>query len=223
MGLKEKALDMIKNASYTALEMATTKINEEINNQKQKEKKFIDEFPYKHKYLIKQNDTTSIDAFFFEILERDSYVIFNADNYPVYLAQGSVLFGKHCFTLTDTNKKVVAKINKALVNVPIPLMKDRKSCSIELSGETPFSMETYESFKEDHYTISKTGFSIKSDSNNEFKIMEHKKKKPIIHIHRVRSIETLLHDKYIVGFDDEASTVLAIAITIGLDAIRFSD
>lgn len=165
-----------------------------------------------------------MDLILWEVLERDSYVIYNADEEPVYIAKGTVMMGKHHFVVTNRNKQLVGKVKKALINVPIPFMKERKTCSIELIGEEPFEIETCISFGEREYSVSNRSMTINADARDkEFQIFDKNDKKPIIHIYKVRSDEGLFMDKYYVGFDEEANKMLALLMTIGIDTIRFSE
>lgn len=223
MGIKEKALGFVKTASYALLETATEKINEEMTNRLQREQKFIENFPYKYRYIIRQNASTSVDLLFWEGLERDSYVVYDANDIPIYVTQGAVLLGKNSFTMRDVHKNIVAKIHKSLITLPIPLTKERQTCKIELPDEPTFDMETYVSFGDRCYLISKSDWKIEADNKDkEFKVFTAKGKRPLIHIYKVLSFEDLFKDKYIIGFDDESYKMTALAMTIGLDTIRFA-
>lgn len=224
MGLLNKTFDLAKKATGTVWDTAGKKINDARQKREEEERKFFEEFPYKNRYIIRQKDSVSLDLVLWEVLERDSYVIYNADEEPVYIAKGTVLMGKHHFVVTDPNKQEMGKVRKALINVPIPFMKERKTCTIEVKNEEPFELETCISFNEREYTATKSGMTIKADTKDkEFQIFEKKGKKPIIHIYKVRSDEGFFKDKYVIGFDEDANKMLAILMTIGIDAIRFSE
>ena len=224
MGLLNKTLDLAIKATGTVVDTAGKKIAEAKQKKEEEEKRFIEEFPYKHRYIIRQKDAVSLDLVLWEVLERDSYVIYNADDEPVYIAKGTVMMGKHHFVVTNPERQVMGKVNKALFNVPIPFMKERKTCSIELAGQDAFEMETCISFKEREYNVSNRDMTIKADiREKEFQIFEKKIKKPIIHIYKVRSDEGFFKDKYFVGFDEEENKMLAILMTIGIDTIRFGE
>lgn len=224
MGLLNKTLDLAKKATGAVVDTAGKKINEAKQKKAEEERRFIEEFPYKYRYIIRQKDAVSLDLVLWEVLERDSYVIYNADEEPVYIAKGTVMMGKHHFVVTNQEKQVMGKVNKALFSVPIPFMKERKKCSIELAGEEAFEMETCISFNEREYTVSNRSMTIKADNREkEFQIFDKKSKKPIIHIYKVRSDEGFFQDKYFVGFDKEANKMRALLMTIGIDTIRFGE
>lgn len=224
MGLINKTFDLAKKATGAVVDAAGKKIAEAKQKKEEEEKRFIAEFPYKYRYIIRQKDSVSIDLVLWDVLERDSYVIYNADEEPVYIANGTVLLGKHHFVITNPQKQVMGKVKKALFNVPIPFMKERKTCTIELTDQEIFEMETCISFNEREFTVSKSGITIKADNREkEFRVYDKKDKKPIIHIYKVRSDEGFFKDKYFVGFDEETNKMLALLMTIGIDTIRFGE
>lgn len=224
MGLLDKTLNLAKKATEAAIGTANRKIDEAKQKHLEAEQKFIQEFPYKNRYIIRQKDAVSLDLVLWEVLERDSYVIYNADEEPIYIAKGTVLMGKHHFVITNPEKQQMGKICKALFNVPMPFIKERKTCTIELTGQEPFEIETCISFKEREYTVSYRNMTIKADTKEkEFQIFEKNSKKPIIHIYKVRSDEGFFKDKYFVGFDESDNKILAISMAIGIDTIRFSE
>ena len=223
MGLLNKTLDIAKKATITVLDTVEKKITEEEQKRVEKERKFVDGFPYKYRYIIRQKDTVSTDLLLWEVLEGDSYVIYNANKEPIYIAKGTALMGKHHFIVTNPNKQVIGRINKALFNVPIPLVKECGACSINIEGEEPFELDTYISFNKREYTVSYRNMTITADiKEKEFQILDKNGKKPIIHIYKVRSDEGFFKDKYFVGFDEEKNEMLAIFMAIGIDLIRFS-
>lgn len=224
MGLLEKTLNLAKKATERVIDTAGKKIEEARQKRIEEEQKFLREFPYKHRYTIRQKDSVSVDLVFGDVLERDSYVVYDADDEPVYMANGTVLMGKHHFVITNREKEELAKVNKALVNMPIPFMKERKSCMIEVAGEESFEMDTYISSGEREYSIYHSDLTIKADANGtEFRLVDRKTRKTCVHIYKVRSDEGFFKDKYYVGFDDETKKMMAICAAIGIDTIRFSE
>ncbi len=224
MGLLNKTIGLAVKATGAVVDTAGKKLAEAKQKKEEEERRFIEEFPYKYRYIIRQKDSVSLDLVLWEILERDSYVIYNADEEPVYIAKGTVMMGKHHFVVTNPEKEVIGKVNKALFNVPMPFIKERKTCTIEIVGQNTFEMETCISFNEREYTVSNLGMTIKADyKEKEFQICDKNSKKTIIHIFKVRSEEGFFKDKYIVGFDEESNTMLAILMTIGIDTIRFGE
>lgn len=224
MGLLDKTLNLAKKATEAVIDTAGNKIDEAKQKRAEEERRFIAEFPYKHRYIIRQKDSVSLDLVLWDVLERDSYVIYDADENPVYIAKGTVLMGKHHFVITNPEKQEMGKVRKALFNVPIPFMKERKTCTIEIAGQEPFDIETCISLKEREYNVLYRNMSIRADAKEkEFQVFDKKGKKPIIHIYKIRSEENFFKDKYFVGFDDEANKMLAICMAIGIDTIRFSE
>ena len=224
MGLLDKTLNLAKKATEAVIDSASKKLDEAKKRHEEAEQKFIQEFPYKHRYIIRQKDSVSLDLVLWDVLERDSYVIYDADEEPIYIAKGTVLMGKHHFVITNSDKQEVGKVRKALFNIPMPFMKDRKTCTVEVNGQEPFEIETCISFKEREYNVSYSDISIRADTKEkEFRVFDKNSKTPIIHIYKVRSDEGFFKDKYFVGFDDESNEKLAIGIAIGIDAIRFSE
>ena len=222
MGLLGKTLELAKKATSSVIESANRKLEEARQKRIEEEKKFLQEFPYKYRYIIKQGETLSLDLVLWEGLERNSYVVFDDKENPVYIAKGTFWMGRHHFIVTDNNKKRCCKINKALFNVPLPFIKERKTCKIALSEEEPFEIGTCISFKEREYSISKDGMSIKADEKEkEFKIFRNNNDTPDIHIYKIRSGE-FLKGKYCVGFDNYADGILALSLAVGIDTIRFS-
>lgn len=223
MGLINKTLKLAQKATNVVTDTAVKKLTEAKQKREEKERQFIAKFPYKYRYILRQKDSVSIDLILWDALERDSYVIYNSNEEPVYIAKGTMMMGKHHFIVTNPEKKVLGKVNKALFNVPIPFMKERKTCSIELPDQNPFEMETCISFNEREYTIS-NGMSIKSDNRErEFQIYNKTSPKPIIHIYKICSGDGFFSDKYFVGFDEETYKTLALLLTIGIDTIRFGE
>ena len=224
MGLLDKTLNLAKKATEAVIDTAGNKIDEAKQKRAEEERRFIAEFPYKHRYIIRQKDSVSLDLVLWYVLERDSYVIYDADENPVYIAKGTVLMGKHHFVITNPEKQEMGKVRKALFNVPIPFMKERKTCTIEIAVQEPFDIETCISLKEREYNVLYRNMSIRADAKEkEFQVFDKKGKKPIIHIYKIRSEENFFKDKYFVGFDDEANKMLAICMAIGIDTIRFSE
>ena len=224
MGLFDKTKDLAKKATNAVADTAAKKIAETKQKREEEERRFIEEFPYKHRYIIRQKDSVSIDLVLWDVLERDSYVISNADDKPVYIAKGTMLFGKHHFVVTNPENEVVGKVNKALFKIPIPLAKERKSFSIEIPGQEPFVVSTYTLFNEREYSISYSNLIMKANNREkEFQIFEKNSIKPIIHIYKVRSDESFFRDKYYVGFDDESYLAQAILMSIGIDVIFYGE
>lgn len=224
MGLLNKAIGNAVKATGKIKEAAEKKVNEAKKKRKEEERKFFEQFPYKNMCIIRQKDSISVDLVLWEVLERDYYVIYDEKDVPIYIAKGTTMMGKHHFIVSNSEKKVVGKVKKALFNIPMPFMKERKSCSIEIEGNEAFELETYISFRERQYDIGRKGLVIEIDSKEkEFRVKRNSRKKPIIHIYKRRSDEGFFMDKYVVGFDDEKDKILAILLTIGIDTIRYAD
>lgn len=224
MGLLGKTFELAKKATTAAIDSANRKLEEAKQKRIEEERRFLESFPYANRYTIKQKDSVSLDLVLWEVLERDSYVIYDTADNPIYIAKGTVLMGKHHFVVTSPDKKQHCKIHKAIFNVPLPFMKDRKTCKIELLGKEPFEIETCISFNEREYSVSGSRFSIKADEKEkEFMIFRKNKKKPDIHIYKVKSDEGFFKDKYYVGFDNPEDGMLAISMAIGIDTIRYAE
>lgn len=223
MGLLNKAIGTAVRATGKVKDAAEKKIKEEKKKRQEEERKFFEQFPYKNMCIIRQKDSISVDLVLWEVLERDYYVIYDKKDVPIYIAKGTTMMGKHHFVVTDSEKQMVGNVKKALINIPLPFMKERKSCSIEVEGKEAFELETYISFHERKFDLDKKGLEIEVDSKEkEFQVKKGNRKKPIIHIYKRRSDEGFLMDKYVVGFDNEKDKILAILLTIGIDTIRYS-
>ena len=182
--------------------------------------------PYDNVYVLLQNDAVNIDLGLWETPERDSFVIYDVDRHPLYIAKGTFWMGKHHFILTNSHKTVCGKVNKALFNVPLPFVEDRVSCTVELPGEETFSLETKLSFGRRDYSCSLKGIKIVADEKEkEFRIIRDCEKKPLAHIYKTRSFAkgTFYNDKYYVAFDDKNDELLAINIAVAIDLIRFNN
>lgn len=216
----KKTAQVAKKASSVAIDTANKKVDEIKQKQIDKERKFIEEFPYQHRISVRQMDSTSVDLLLWEVLERDSYVVYDVNEKPIYIIKGTVMMGKHHFVITNPEKRVVGKIRKAIFNMPIPFEKEKEKCIIELNGEEPFELETYISFGEREYHFFNKGLKIRVTDKleREFKINNRKHKKPVVHIYK----KGIMRDRYTVGFDEVKNEILAIALTIGVDIIRFS-
>lgn len=216
----KKTVQVAKKASSVAIDTANKKVDEIKQKQIDKEREFIEEFPYQHRISVRQMDSTSVDLLLWEVLERDSYVVYDVNEKPIYIIKGTVMMGKHHFVITNPEKRVVGKIRKAIFNMPIPFEKEKEKCIIELNGEEPFEMETYISFGEREYSISNKGLNMRAIEKieREFQVSNRKQRKPVIHIYK----KGLIRDRYTVGFDEEKNEILAVALAIGLDIIRFN-
>lgn len=224
MGLLNKAIGTAVKATGKVKDAAEKKVKEAKKKRQEEERKFFEQFPYKNMYIIRQKDSISVDLVLWEVLERDYYVVYDEKDIPIYIAKGTKMMGKHHFVVTNPEKQVVGKVKKALLNIPMPFMKEHKSCSIEIEGKEPFELETYISFNERTFDIDKKGLKIEVDSKEkEFQVKRGNRKKPIIHIYKRRSDEGFWMDKYVVGFDDEKDKMLAVFLTIGIDSIRYAD
>lgn len=212
MGLLDKTLKLAKEASKAAIDAAGKK----SNKQKKKRADEIENIPYKYKYVVTQDVDCGI------IIDRDSYGILDINNNVILLAKGTVLRGTHHFIITK-NKEEVATVHKHYFNFSGLIEREKKICTIELAGESPFEMRTYVEFKERQYDISKSGWHLSSSSNRiretEFHFNKGRTKKPAITVYKPGAIS----NKLIVAFDNEEYSVLAACFAIGIDLIRFSD
>lgn len=222
MGLLDKTLSLAKKASGTVIDSANKKIDAAKQKKLEAEQKFIREFPYTNRYIVRQKESVSVDLVLWDVLEKDSYVIYNANEEPVYIAKGTMFMGKHHFVVTNSQNERVGKVSKALFKVPVPFVKDRKGFTVDIDGVKPFDVETSVSFGERDFSISNNLNIQTNEKEKEFKVFDKNNKKPIIHIYKVRSDERFYWDKYVVGFDDEKNKMLAFCMAIGIDAILFA-
>lgn len=224
MSILGKTFELAKKAGSAAINSASRKLEEAKQKRLQEEQMFLQRFPYKYRCTIRQQDSTNVDLMVWEILEKDAYIVYDAEDTPIYIAKGTAFMGKHHFKVTSPDKKQHCKIHKALFKVPVPFIKDRKSCKVRLTGKEPFIIKTYISFKKREYAIEGRDMSIEADKKEkEFKIFRNDRTTPCIHIYKVRSDEGFFRDKYYVGFNDARDEMLAIATTIGIDTIRYSE
>ena len=216
----KKTMKVAKKASSVAMNTANQKVNEIKQKQAEKEQKFIEEFPYNYRISVCQMDSISTSLLLWEILERDSYIVYDVNEKPIYIVKGKVIMGKYHFIITNPEKKVVGKMRKLLFNMPIPFEKEKEACIIELDGEESFEMETYISFGKREYHIHNKGLRMKAIDKleREFQINNRKQRKPVIHIYK----KGIMRDKYTVGFDEEKNEILAVVMAVGLDLIRFN-
>lgn len=225
MKLFDKTLDLAKKATSAVADTAAKKIAEAKQKREEEERRFIEEFPYKYRYVMRQKESISYDIdplLLWDVLERDSYLISNANEEPAFIAKGTLMFGKHHFVVTNSNKEVIGKVNKALFKIPVPLAKDRKSFLVDIPGEENFTVSTYTLFDEADYSISLNNITMKADKREkEFMFLEKGNPKPIIHVYKVRSDDLFLRDKYFVGFDNENYLVKAVLLTLGIDVIFY--
>lgn len=226
MGLLDKTLDIAKKASKLAIDVANKKIDETKKKRAEEKDIFIESIPYKYKYVVTQGDSTSLDLGFWDVLDRDTFAVCDLNNNPIFLAKGTLLRGKHHFIVTNPNREQLAKVHKHYINFSNILEREKRTCTIELTGEESFYIQTYKEFKERQYYISKNGWDMESAGTlikeNEFKFTKRRIKKPVISVYKIRSSEGWFNDQYITAFDDESYAVLATCLAIGVDAIRFS-
>lgn len=226
MGLFDKTLGLAKKATSTVADAASKKIAEAKQKREEEERRFIEEFPYKYRYIVRQKESISYDIdplLLWDVLERDSYLVSNSEEDPVFIVKGTLMFGKHHFVVTNSKKAVVGKVNKALFKVPVPFAKDRKSFMVDIPGEENFTVSTYILMGEQEYDVSISGATFDGDKRaKEYKFFDRGALKPTVHIYKVRSDEGFLRDKYYVGFDDESNLVKAILLAIGVDAVFYS-
>lgn len=226
MSLLSKTLSVAKKATESLVDAAGRKIDDVAKKQKDDERSFLQSIPYNNVCVLLQNNTMSIAADLWEILERDSYVVYDVDQQPLYIAKGTLLMGKHHFIITNPNKVVCGKVNKALFKMPMPFVKERASCTVELPNREPFTLETMISFDGREYSSSLREIRIVADEKEkEFRIIRAREKKPVAHIYKTRSFAkgTFFNDKYYIAFDNKKDELLAINIALAIDLIRFNN
>lgn len=180
------------------------------------------EMPYQYKYIIRQQETSSVDLFLGEILERDTYILIDKENNTEFIVKGTVLMGKHHFIMKNSEAREVGRIKKSLVNIPIPFEKEPKSCSIIINDTRYCDVKTYILFGERNYSLSCSDLNIKFDKfGKEFKIYKSESKEPICQINKTFANDTTYRDKYVVGINSLEHKIPMLLIAIGIDLIRY--
>lgn len=190
----------------------------------QTEDELLKQIQYKNKVIIRQQPSTSLYMLFDEVLERDSYIVFDEKDEPKYIIKGTVLFGKHHFHMKDKNGKEVGVIKKKIINIPNPLEfeKEVKSCTIEINGKKIGNFSRYKELFEKEYNYRIGDMTIEADKREKvLKVFSKNKENPIILIEKAVS-DTVLENKYVVGFNRKDNEIKAILIAIGIDLIRKS-
>lgn len=208
----ENVQKTIKNAS--------NKLNKAIGMKEETDA--LLEMPYQYKYIIRQQETSSVDLIFGEVLERDTYILFDKENNTEFIVKGTVLMGKHHFIMKNSNAKEVGRIKKALVNIPIPFEKEAKSCSIIINDTHYCDVSTCVSFGERDYSLSYSDLHINFDKfEKEFKIYKGKSKELICQINKTFSSDVTHRDKYVVGINSLEYKIPMLLIAIGIDLVRY--
>lgn len=226
MGLISKKI--IKTVSATVGEKVVNKISDKAterrNRKIEEEKKLIENLPFENKYMVRSQPSSSIDLGLWDVLERDSYIVYDDNDNPFLIAKGALVMGKHHFIVTNKDKIKIATIHKELFKFPGVFEKNRKGCRINIAEKEYIQLESYTEFDEDKYRLSGCDYSITADMwKKEFCIIDDRTHKTIAKILRVHSEQSIFLTQYVVAFNNLQNKLLALFICICLDLVHFSE
>lgn len=230
MGLLKKAVKATAQKANELAEKAKAeaerKKEEERLKKEENERKFRETFPFKRMYDIRKDTTQKPE--YWEKLTRNTYVVTDEKEQPVYIAKENFWIENYLFEVTDANKKVVGHIRKHLFNFGWPFVKERRGCTIWLADKSfRARLTTYVFWGEREFGSTENTVSVKLESKDKFgrekvyKVSKAKSNKKFSKVYRIRSDEGFFKDRYIVGFDEEDDAVLASLVAIAINMIRY--
>ena len=214
---KKIAADMI-DATKVAVQK---KIEEDRRRREEKERQFIESFPYKYMLTIREKSLFStLENDLWEKITNESYVITDADENAAYIAKEGLCLGSYNYKVTNSEKKVIGYVRRHLFNFGFPFVKERHGCTVKLvNTNQKFRLTTYLSFNEREFGGTEFAYrvSCKDKYAKEFKILDGNRK--IAHIFKVSSDDGFLANRYIVGYDDKKDEEIAVLISLAVHFI----
>lgn len=230
MGLLKKVAEVTSQKASELAEKARAeaerKKEEERLRKEENERKFRENFLYKRMYYIKKD--TKQKPEYWEKLTRNTYVVSDENEQPVYIAKENYWIENYRYKITDSNKKTVGYIRKHLINFGWPFVKERKGCTIWLADNSfKARLTTYISFGEREFGSTEDTISVKLEDKDKFgrekvyRVSKADSNNVFSRVYRIRSDEGYFKDKYVVGFDNEEDSVLASLVAIAINMIRY--
>lgn len=219
MGLLSKALGnaavFVGDTIVTGLTAVCDIVDKYEDKLEKEDEKAIKGYQYKYRYTINQQASKA---------GEDIYTICDANDEVEYNVKGGFFAGKHHFSVTDKNGKMVGKINKAFINMRIPILeKKRRRCIIEIQGMEKFSLEYANTIDGDEYSLEDIDLDIENEEGDiNFTICKNKKKDHIIKVRKLHAKNVLSRDSYAVVYNDEAYKLKAIFIALAIDLVRYN-
>lgn len=202
------------NMLNAAKEAARQKREEERKRREEKERNFKETFPYQHMFTIREkNIFSSKESDLWEQITKESYVITDENEKPIYIAKESFWLGSYYYKVTNSDKKVIGYVRRHLFNFGFPFVKDRHGCTVRVvETNERYRLTTYMFLKEREFGGSDGAYSVtckdKKEFAKEFKVS--KGNNQIAHIYKVSYDDGFLASRYIVGYDNKDVEHLAV-------------
>lgn len=209
MGLIGKAIGAGASLIGAGAEAIGKGIEQAFLKQEKKNLEYLDKYPYKNKFIIREVKEMQKDMEFIKDfgVEKNFFVIYSSENTPLFFTYSEEKFGKCKYTLVDMAANEIAT-----------LTSKKKQCTIEYGNDT-YELKYRELFDKPKFTLSKSIFKMKcNDTAKEIKV-QRGDNKTAIQINKVPSDLGAKWGEYIVGCNNDTDVLLTILLGIAVGTV----